>query len=546
MDKISALLYVKPESSFSYLGTWMAGHLTDYNCAACDDKETFMTMIVNGYPDIILIENTINSGSGLDCIETLRNEQIDVPFVLLMDEFDEATTKKLIELGGLAFILRTDDLFAVRQKLIHTKLLIQHGTKKEFTKVDSRQTARLDELTAVPGRPEFMNRLRDGAFKSLLLLNIDDFGPINDAYGVAVGDKILKETAHVIGKLVTHGSSLYRISGDEFAIIVSGPDVETGHQLIKRIRNVFAKERIMIESLELTISFTIGFASGKDPSILQKADIALRRAREIGRNRYQEYRHDPELEEKQKDNLLWAQKIAKAIEDDLFFPYYQPIVDNNGYKVEMYECLARMLDSGMIILPGLFIETAKRSGLMPHITRSILEKSFESFSNNSYAFSVNICEPDLRENFLVPFIGRLFEKYPATSGRFIVEISEGVESVQHQADVDQIMALKNLGVKIAFDDFGKGNSNFCRILDLMPDFIKIDGGFIEHLDHNGRGFKISHAITEFGKSIDSKVIAEYVHSKQILDRVHMLDVQYSQGFYFGKPQRTVTGKIDQG
>jgi diguanylate cyclase (GGDEF)-like protein len=526
MEKIKALLFVKSDSSFAYLRDWVAYDVPDFACTSAGDKETFVSMIVNGYPDV------------------MRKDNITIPFILLLDDFDENTVKKIATLGGFNFILRSDDALMVRQKLLLTKHLILNARKRMPGIEALVRDEKVDKLTEIPSRQEFMKELRDGTDKALMLLNIDDFGLINDTYGVSVGDKILAKASHAVRRLLSGNSTLYRISGDEFAIFISNPKPDQAIDLVRKIRRTFAKERFSVENLLLSISFTIGVSIGKDSATLQKADIALRRAREIGRNRYEEYKHDPELERKQTANLEWAQKINQAIERDLFFPVFQPIVDNVSRKIVMYECLARLSDGIRVIEPAVFIEPVKRSGLMPRLTRTMIEKSFAAFECNTYGFSINISELDLHDDFLAGYIREKLEKHSIDPKRFIVEISEGMQSLKKQSDIDQILELKNLGVKIAFDDFGKGNSNFSRILDLMPDFIKIDGSFIEHLDRNGRGFKISHAITQFGKSIDSQVIAEFVCSREILERVLKLDVKYSQGYYFGKPINTISGKID--
>ncbi len=540
MERINALLYVKSESPFTYLRDWISGDMPDFNCSSTDDKETFITMIVNRYPDVLFIEESLCRG--LDFVDNMRKENILTPFVLLLDSFDETSVARIARLGGLNFILRSDDIHTVRHKLVLVKHLVLDTRCRLLESDGPISRAGCDELTDVPGRQEFMHMLRNGDEKSLILLDIDDFGLVNDTYGIATGDKLLAKAALAVKSLVPPGAAMFRISGDEFAIVIPNPDDDCEIRLVRKIRNAFARERFSVENLELGVTFTMGVASGRDSSTLQKADIALRRAREIGRNRYEEYRHDPELERRQCENLEWAQKISRAIECDRFFPVFQPIVDNEDGKIVMYECLARLADDGRVIEPAAFLEPANRSGLMPRVTRAMIDKSFAAFGENDFGFSINICEPDLRDEYLVGYVRDKLSEYSILPGRLIVEISEGVQSLQRQSDIDQILRLKELGIRIAFDDFGKGNSNFSRILDLMPDFIKIDGSFIRHLDRNGRGFKISHAITQFGKSIDSRVIAEFVHSKDIQERVLRLDVRYSQGYYFGKPVRTISGK----
>jgi diguanylate cyclase (GGDEF)-like protein len=505
-----------------------------------DSKETLITFILNDPPDLLILYHNTPRFDGIEFINELNKEEITIPFILVIPEHDEEVYQKTVELGGFDCIQKNESCETINRSLTLCKCRLLLWKKKQGKQRITFLNKKFDELTNVLNRREFMKHLSTGVPKSILLLNIDDFGLINNTYGFEIGDHILKNTASLLKGIKPDNSFLFRIAGDEFVILIDEPEEHQDTILAENILNLFHNHHFLYKNLELKLSFTIGIARGSDDTILRNADVALRRARDIGKNRYCEYIHDPDLEEKQKRNLGWAHRIKYAIEQNHLIPFFQPIINNQKGKVEKYECLARMIDNNKIIVPAYFLEPAKRAGLLPHLTKSIITKSFEIFQYNTFDFSINISDIDLKNCFLVPFIRKNITAYNIRPQRFIIELSEKIQSQLDSTDFQQINELKEMGIKIAFDDFGTGHSNFSRILDCNPDYIKIDGSFIRYVDKNGKSYKISHAISQFGISIDTQVIAEFVHSKEVFEKVKELHIPYSQGYYFGKPSKTIS------
>lgn len=123
--------------------------------------------------------------------------------------------------------------------------------------------------------------------------------------------------------------------------------------------------------------------------------------------------------------------------------------------------------------------------------------------------------------------------------RIVVEVLEHIHTYDDSSTLNQLVDLKSMGIQIAIDDFGNEQSNFSRLLDIQADYIKIDGQFIKSIDTDLKSYKISSAISNLAKSLDAKIIAEYVHSKEVLDKILELDIDYSQGYYFGAPTSKV-------
>ncbi|MBN1699891.1 MAG: bifunctional diguanylate cyclase/phosphodiesterase [Spirochaetales bacterium] len=502
-----------------------------------EDEQAFFTTIANGQIDMIILDQTINGKNWFDYIMSLRKENIAVPFLIVLDEPDEETYRTITEYGGLGCIVTNENSHSIKKTLALCRQML---LKKQATEVKTNLVVTFsDELTGVLNRKELIRHLNHVWEHTLLLLNIDDFNLINSTYGYHVGDFILQRSAALLAGIIPDEAMLFRPSGDEFIVLLALPHSVSVKRLAKNINRIFSQHFFTYQSLELRIGFSIGIAQGKGMSLLKHADIALRRGRKIGKNRYEEYVTDNDLEERQKENIEWANHIKDAIKNNHFLPFFQPIINNRTQQIDKYECLARMLHHKVIISPVHFIEPSIKAGLLPYITRSIIAKSFDCFKTNHYDFSVNISENDLQHHYLFDFIKTNLDRFGIRPDRFIIEITEIIQSADGESHFGQIRELRNLGIKIAIDDFGKGHSNFSRLLELHPDYIKIDGSFIRQIDKSRDSYNIAYAIAHFARSINTDVIAEHVHNERVFEKVRELDIQYSQGYFFGKPGRII-------
>jgi c-di-GMP phosphodiesterase len=185
------------------------------------------------------------------------------------------------------------------------------------------------------------------------------------------------------------------------------------------------------------------------------------------------------------------------------------------------------------------LDAAKRSKLYPKITIAMLEKSFAAFSNSEYGFSVNLSNEDIENSEITDYLLLLFEKFPNLCKRaqVAIEILETEGIVNYPKVYDFTHRLKELyGCKLAIDDFGAGYSNFTHILQLKVDYLKIDSSLIKEIDTSKEAQAIVRTVVAFSKELGISTIAEFVHSKEVHDKVKELGVDYAQGYYIGKPQ----------
>jgi EAL domain-containing protein (putative c-di-GMP-specific phosphodiesterase class I) len=207
-------------------------------------------------------------------------------------------------------------------------------------------------------------------------------------------------------------------------------------------------------------------------------------------------------------------------------------------KNKKYECLIRLRDEEKIISPSMFLQVAKETKLYPKLTKIMIEKSFTTFSKIDASFSVNLSIDDILNVDTVKYIKKQIKKYKVEE-KVIFELLESEEIGNFDEVIPFIKEMKKIGVRFAIDDFGSGYSNFIYLVKIQPDFIKIDGSLIKNLKRDSNEYHIVCAIVEFAKTLDIKIVAEFVCSSQIAEILKDFDIDYMQGYYFSEPSATL-------
>lgn len=396
-----------------------------------------------------------------------------------------------------------------------------------------------DPLTKLPNRTQLKDDIERLKNVKLILMNLDDFKAINDLYGTKAGDLTLIKTAKRLTSLLSEDKihDIYKLHADEFAFLLKNVRRKKDIYNIIRLINRRISRDITVNNIEITLSATFGIADCKK-DILADADIALKLAKEK-RKHYVYFHRSMLMAEQFEQNIKWLKNLKKAIAGDNILPYYQPIINNNTGAIEKYECLMRLKDDdNKAISPYFFLEVAKKSKVYSYLTKIMVLKSFETFKNSKYMFSINLSLEDILNQDTVDFILGALKDYKI-SKRVVFEIVES-ERIEEDPKVnDFIDKVKELGCQIAIDDFGSGYSNFDYILQLRVDYIKIDASLIKNIDIDESSQIITETIVDFTKKLNIKTIAEFVHSKKVYEKVKDLKIDYSQGFYLGKPEPNI-------
>ncbi len=494
--------------------------------------------------DLIIADITMPNMDGLEMIEEIRRDNPDIHAIIITAHNEPEYFIQAINIGIDNFIVKPIDMQqmmnvlsksakTVKIKKEHKNYATHLETMLAEKKEELERSYIYDSLTGCFKKEKLIAAVESNPEHLIILLNIDNFDSINSTYGYEIGDQILFMFAEYLRTHINNTNTLYRVASDEFVIFCSSCTDENDICPIETLYEGIQSYIFKVEDILISITCTIGIASS--PNALVKAHAAMKEARMIGKNRCQIYQNDSDYIAGQKNNIEWMRKIRLALNEDRIVPYFQPIVDNLTGKIIKYEALARIIEDGKPISPEHFIGPAKLVGLLPNITQVMLEKTYAIFADKSESFSVNITEEDLKNSHLAVIMTQLGEKYGVEPSRVTLEILENISSNGTNESIKQLNELSQMGYTIAIDDFGSDKSNFYRIHSIHVDIIKIDAAYIKDIDTNKTSELIVKTIVSLAQAMGIPTVAEFVSSESIYHKVKEMGINYSQGYYFGKP-----------
>lgn len=398
-----------------------------------------------------------------------------------------------------------------------------------------------NDLTGTLSKFALQQDLSKAGSKALIYLNIDHFDLINTIYSMGYGNKVLKECAARIEKYLPSNASLYHITADEFAILIMEPVAQQESLLADQILSLFKEASVVINEHSFDLLFSIGITRGEGAELFVRAKSASKEAKSLGGANVAMFDMNSEYMQTQRNNLFWIKEIKLAMEENRLLTHYQPIINNQDKTTTHYEVLCRLVDTkGEVSDAVKFIEPLRVAGLVSQVTRVVIDKSFKYFANNSFNFSINISREDLQENYLEQFLDYKCDKYQINPNRVYLEIVEDSSLANTQLIITQIKRLRALGFHITVDDFGSEYSIFSRMLRFHADFIKIDHSFVQDLDTNQAHRLVVENIVSFAKKAGIKTVAEHVENEALQEQVNALGVDYSQGYFIGKPAAEIS------
>ena len=433
----------------------------------------------------------------------------------------------------LTFILKCNYIENKQEYLIY----LNDVTLELEYEIDKHKLLYTDSLTKLPNRIKLIEELKLGEIdvKSLSIIDISSFKEINDFFGNKIGDDIILGVANIIKETIKEYKylTLFKFPADTYCIVNLDNNQNKFIEIIKNTVKTIDEKIFHIENNEINTTVRAGISFSEKNNKLITADLALQAAKKDLKDFLVFYDQLDNIQE-YKNNIQWTKKIKYALENDNIIVYFQPLINNETLKVEKYECLVRMLDEEKIISPYFFLEISKRSNQYHKITRVVIEKSCETFSNLDHEFSVNISYEDIIEVNFLNFIKDMFKKYNIKN-KIVFEILEDQSVKNYDVLTTFINEVKNLGCKVAIDDFGSGYSNFEHLLKMNIDYLKIDASLIKNIAKDNNSYKVTKTVIDFAKTLNLKTIAEFVENKEIFEMVKNLGSNYSQGYYFSAP-----------
>ncbi len=450
--------------------------------------------------------------------------------------FSEESKREMAHINTLADLFLTLYLISILVVIYFIFRSEKENMELKRVRDQLRRSLVTDHLTGLENREAYVVRKRMMKHPALILVNIDRFKHINEFYGSKTGDAVLQKSAQILKEVVPKSlkAHIYRLGGDDFGILYEFKSRERTESVIRQILKHFQEKTLNIEGIFVDISISIG-ASYSD-KLLETADMALKITKGSKRLRYTIYDPSMDMSKTIAKNIRALKQLKQAIAKGDIIPYFQPIIDlGNGDSVK-YEALARMrTQSGEILGPSHFLDAAKEAKLSGEITAAILRQTLKIAETCEMTFSVNISAGDIMSVHDRNTIFDLLDNYRCCSERIIFEIVESEDIEDYDILSGFIERIRGYGCEIAIDDFGSGYSNFEKLLQLQVDILKIDGSLIKELDTNEHAALVVQTIVDFAKAAGFKTVAEYVHSKSVLDKVRSLKIDFAQGFHLGKP-----------
>jgi diguanylate cyclase (GGDEF)-like protein len=430
---------------------------------------------------------------------------------------------------------------------------------RQIAELEAKKLARHDPLTGLPNRRFFVETLGDvlltttvDSQSAVLMLDLDGFKSINDAYGHAVGDQVLIEFAQRISATMRSGAVFIRIGGDEFAVIVPKIESLDGPTALARRITAAVAEPFLIGHISTSVGVGIGIAvapaDGMDPEILvQRADRALYRAKAEGRSCIHFF--EPDMDAHVERRIAIENELRAAVAAKIIVPYYQPVVAFEGRRVVGFEALARWKSDKLgWVAPDVFITVAEEIGIISELGDQLLRQACLDASAwpADLTLAFNISGIQLRD----PTIGLRILAIVAETGfsprRLELEITE--TALVDNIEVAQTVTnqLRQAGVRIALDDFGTGYATLSQLLSLKLDRIKIDRSFVDRLGKDKESTTIVRAVLGLANGFELETTAEGVENDEQLTLLKADGCLEGQGYLFSKavPANEVQGLLE--
>lgn len=425
---------------------------------------------------------------------------------------------------------------AIRSSIKQYEQLLELRNKYEetYTKMTT------NSLTMLPNRVKLVEYFSHHTNRILILIDIVGFSAINDTNGYTVGDFVLKELGGFLSSMYEGSFGVYHLNNDLFAL-VTRTEVEGIVETAETIKNDISKLHLVTDNFNKTLETRIGVAYQTDDDVIRKAELALKEARNTGRNQIKYYSNDLKVIHQIRDTNKWAPIISHALKNDGLIAYAQPIYEVEGETIDKYELLVRLQYEDTIYSPIHFLDAAKNSGYLYNIFEFMFEEGCRMAALTGNKYSVNIGDSEFQNVNLVSFMNSCIKKHDANGSLLSLEILE-YNTITHSDDIkEKIEAITGLGIEFIIDDFGVQCSNFAQAQFLPITTLKIDGSFIENIHKSVDSQIIVKTIQTFAKEKGLKLIAEFVCDEEVYNKVKEMGICYVQGYYLGEPKAIVEG-----
>jgi len=553
-----------------------------------------LELVYNNVPDLVLLDVVMPGMDGISVLKTLRKSysKLQLPIILVTSLGSSSEIVQALDFGANDYATKPIDfdvLWArVSNQLMQKQTaeylrLAQNNLEKQIKQrtvelntsnqqlkkeIEVRllaegqlqKQANYDELTGLPNRSLATDRLYQTILKSkrhnlqpcLAFLDLDNFKYINDTFGHAAGDELLREASRRLTECARESDTVARLGGDEFLLILEDDRTDKTQQRETGIRHIgeriiesFSKP-FVIEGHELNVTASLGFAiypkDGDDSNTLMRhADVAMYRSKNEGKNTFCFY--SPEMSAKAIMRMNVERELRQAIVKKEFSLHYQPIVDSKSERIVKAEALLRWDCENLgMITPDYFIPIAEETGLIISIGEWVIKtackqvKQWRDSGWNDICVTINVSARQFQtDSGLVKNIKRSLKENDLTSDAIQLELTEGVLMKETDRSTTNMAEIEEMGIKLLLDDFGTGYASLSYLQRYNFDSIKIDRSYISNIFLSRQDEKLVKAVIAMAKSLDMSVVSEGVENKGQLDFLINENCEFIQGYYYSKP-----------
>ena len=489
---------------------------------------------------LILLDLGLPDSQGLGTFEKIAATHPEIACVILSGTEDEVLALEAVKKGAQDYVVKGKVHGEMLARIL-SYALERHHQKKQMEALNERleKLSFLDPLTQLLNRRGLQRMLsreleisgREGANLSVILLDLDNFKPINDTFGHAVGDIVLQEISKVLKNTIRVTDYVSRIGGDEFIILLPNTRLAEGVHFSERIRLAISQTAVVVaggQTIKITASLGVMSANKRTASVdtlLEGTHAALAKSKRAGKNRVSA----GEGWEPRPDNVMDTLRAGSC-----FRSVKQPIWDLAKEQTIGYEFLSRTNIAGFE-MPGEFFNYSMESNILSVVDQRCLEVALVAAYSVSPGSEkhVNLFPSTMAELQPEQF-SRLFP--PASlCGSYCVEVSEQQILGDPSYLVRVVQELKRRKISVAIDDVGFGRSCLESLIVLQPDVIKIDKRLVINISHDKSQREMLRRLLAVVESLNAKIIAEGIENREDLETLKELGVPYGQGFLWGQP-----------
>ncbi|BFU34427.1 MULTISPECIES: bifunctional diguanylate cyclase/phosphodiesterase [Enterobacter] len=412
--------------------------------------------------------------------------------------------------------------------------------------------ARFDALTGLANRHQMDLRMQDCLRSALLskkpfaviFLNVDHFKRVNDTWGHSVGDELLITVAQRITARLTREMTLARLGGDAFILLVPECDDDRLNALVTALlEDVRRPLSVCGHTLSTTISAGVSLYPQDGETLHElklKADAALHRVKEEGRNGWAIYRAEMSTAIPAKPGFL--QELSQALERDQFELWYQPTWHAGEKTIHGFEALLRWRHPEQgVVLPNLFIPSLEQTGLIIPVGNWAIEAACRQLhfwteqGFSQWTLSLNLSPIQFEQPDIFQIVSSMLEKYSLSPSRLILEVTESTALKNLDRSIELLNAFNHAGIVVSIDDFGTGYSNLLMLSVLPAKELKIDRSFVTSMLENEKSYKLVETIISIARTMEMNVVAEGIETEEQQAVLTRLGCDYLQGYLFSRP-----------